>query len=199
MALALALISACPAKSARLSIVVLGDSLTAGYELRAEDAFPVQLQSVLAAQGVTTEIANAGVSGDTSKGGLERLDWSVPADAALVIVELGGNDALRGLDPAETRQNLEELLTKLSARHQKVLLAGMLAPPNMGSEYAKAFNAIYPSLAAKYKVPLYPFILDGVAAQPGVRLSDGMHPNAKGVRIMAEGIAPMVRAALDKH
>lgn len=197
MACALLLPSSLQAKPDHPSIIVLGDSLTAGYELDSRDAFPVQLQNVLASAGVKAEVANAGVSGDTSKGGLERLEWSVPATADLVIVELGANDALRGIDPAETRRNLDEILRILTGRHQRVLLAGMLAPPNMGSEYAKAFDGLYPALATKYHVPLYPFFLKGVAAQEGVRLPDGMHPNAKGVRLMAEGIAPMVRDILD--
>jgi acyl-CoA thioesterase I len=141
-------------------------------------------------------VENAGVSGDTSSGGLERLDWSVPDGTSLVILELGANDALRGVDPAVTRANIDTMLTRLKARGIPVILAGMLAPPNMGASYANAFNAIYPDMAEKHGVPLYPFFLDGVITMPDLLLNDGMHPNAKGVARIVEGILPQVLDAL---
>ncbi|MEC9343057.1 MAG: arylesterase [Pseudomonadota bacterium] len=162
-------------------LVVLGDSLVAGYGLEPGQAFPSRLETALKERGHDVTVINAGVSGDTSSGGLERLDWSVPPEADAVIVELGANDALRGLAPSSTRDNLDAIVTRLKARGMAVLLAGMLAPPNMGSAYGQAFNAIYPDLAGAHDVALYPFFLDGVAAQPSLNLSDGMHPNAAGV------------------
>lgn len=177
-------------------LVLLGDSLTAGYGLPAEEAFPAQLERALAARGLDVEIRNAGVSGDTSAGGLARLDWAVGPDADAVVVELGANDALRGVDPAETERNLDAILRRLTERGLKVLLAGMYAPPNLGAEYAHRFNAIYPRLAEKYDVPLYPFFLDGVALDPALNQADRIHPNAAGVEIIAEQIAPAVAALL---
>lgn len=175
-------------------IVALGDSLTAGYLLPADAAFPSVLQRELRARGVKVEIVNAGVSGDTASGGLERLDWSVPEGTDGVIVELGANDALRGLDPAVTRKALDEIVTRLKARGVAVMLAGMLAPRNLGADYAKAFDAIYPDLAARHGVPLYPFFLDGVAGDPRLNLQDGVHPNAQGVEVITRRILPTVEA-----
>jgi acyl-CoA thioesterase-1 len=175
-----------------VKIVVLGDSLTAGYGLPVQSAFPTKLAAALKAKGVAVEIANAGVSGDTASGGLARLDWSVPDGTDAVIVELGANDALRGIDPKITKTALDSILSKLKARHIAVLLAGMLAPPNMGVEYGRDFNAIYPALAKTYDAIYYPFFLDGVAANPKLDQADGMHPNAQGVDVIVARIMPKV-------
>jgi acyl-CoA thioesterase-1 len=174
------------------TIVALGDSLTAGYGLAAGDGFTDRLEARLKADGHDVSVVNAGVSGDTSKGGLARLDWSVPDGTSLVIVELGANDALRGIAPAETRANLDAILTRLEERNIPVLLAGMIAPPNMGEDYGREFNPIYAELAGKHDVTLYPFFLDGVAGDPALNQADGMHPNAKGVEIIIDRIAPRV-------
>jgi acyl-CoA thioesterase I len=181
-----------PAAERPVHIVAFGDSLTAGFGLRGNEAFPAVLQRALAARGVAAEIANAGVSGDTASGGLARLDWSVPDGTDAVILELGANDALRGLDPAVTRKALDAILTRLKARNIPVLLCGMLAPPNLGADYGSAFNAIYPDLAARYGVLLYPFFLDGVVADRALNQADGLHPTAKGVGIIVKAIMPKV-------
>jgi acyl-CoA thioesterase I len=175
-----------------VSVVAFGDSLTAGYGLAPGESFPEQLEAALRRGGNDVVVANAGVSGDTASDGLARLEWSVPADADLVIVELGANDALRGIDPAVTRAALSEILAKLQARGQAVLLAGMLAPRNLGDRYAAAFDAIYPELAAKYAVPLYPFFLEGVAADAALNQGDGIHPTGAGVAKIVEAILPEV-------
>jgi acyl-CoA thioesterase-1 len=175
-----------------VNIVVLGDSLSAGLGLPLEDAFPTKLARALKAKGVAVTITNAGVSGDTASGGLGRLDWSVPAGTDAVIVELGANDALRGLDPGLTKTALDTILRKLAARHIAVLLAGMRAPPNMGAEYARAFDAIYPALASTHPVVFYPFFLDGVAADPKLNQGDGMHPNAAGIDAIVARVLPAV-------
>jgi acyl-CoA thioesterase I len=175
-----------------LKIVALGDSLTAGYGLPGKDGFVPRLQVALAANGIAAEIANAGVSGDTASDGLARLDWSVPAGTAAVIVELGANDMLRGIKPQVTRDALDAVLRRLTARHVAVLLCGMRAAPNLGSEYGQEFERIYPELAAKYGVLLYPFFLDGVAADLSLTQPDGMHPNAAGVRVIVGRILPKV-------
>jgi len=179
-------------------IVALGDSLTAGYGLPNEAAFPTRLQAALTAKGVAATVVNAGVSGDTASGGLDRLDWSVPNGTDGVIVELGANDALRGLDPNLTEKALDTILTRLDARHIPVLLAGMKAPPNMGADYAKTFDAIYPALAAKHPVIFYPFFLDGVAADAKLNQGDGMHPTAAGVDIIVARMLPQVVALVGK-
>jgi acyl-CoA thioesterase-1 len=179
-----------------VEIVALGDSLTAGYGLDPGDAFPEQLQAALVARGHDVTVANAGVSGDTATDGLARLEWSVPAEADIVIVELGANDALRGIDPAVTRQALDEIVSKLQTRDQTVLLAGMLAPRNLGDSYAAAFDAIYPELAAQYGVALYPFFLDGVATDRSLNQSDGMHPTAEGVTRIVNAIVPTVEGLI---
>jgi acyl-CoA thioesterase-1 len=179
-----------------LRIVALGDSLSAGYELPPEAAFPAQLERALKAKGLDVLVENAGVSGDTSTGGLERLDWSVADGTTLVVVELGANDALRGIDPALTRANIDAILARLKERGIGAVLAGMLAPPNMGEAYGAAFNAIFPDMAAKHGVPLYPFFMEGVITVPGLLLDDGIHPNEQGVARIVEGIAPVVEAAL---
>jgi len=183
-----------PAKP--IKMVVLGDSLSAGYGLPGPAAFPIRLQKALEAKGIKVEMSNAGVSGDTASGGRERLDWSVPDGTDAVIVELGANDALRGIDPAVTRAALSDIITKLQARKIAVLLCGMLAPPNYGSEYAAKFNAIYPDLSKSLGVRLYPFFLDGVAADAKLNQADGMHPKAEGVDIIVKNILPTVEAFL---
>lgn len=175
-----------------LTIVALGDSLTAGYGLPANEAFPVRLQQALAAKGLIVQVVNAGVSGDTASGGLVRLDWSVPEGTDAVILELGANDALRGMDPAITKNALEAMLRRFAERKIPVLLCGMLAPPNLGSEYGKAFAAIYPDLAARYGAILYPFFLTGVAADPSLNQPDRLHPTAAGVGVIVGGILPKV-------
>ncbi len=169
-----------------LQIVGFGDSLMAGYELPEGDGFPAVLQSALKAKNIDSVVANAGVSGDTTSGGLERLDWSVPDGTKLVILELGGNDALRGISPKITRDNLDQMIIRLKERNIAVVLAGMLAPPNMGKDYELAFNAIHPELAAKHNIPLIPFFLEGVAGKAELQLPDRLHPNRKGVDIMVE-------------
>jgi acyl-CoA thioesterase I len=184
-----------PASAPRL--LVLGDSLSAGYNIQARDAFPQKLEAALRAQGVSVEVINAGVSGDTSAGGLSRVDWALgqrPPEFA--IVALGANDGLRGLDPDAMERNLDRILERLKARGVKPLLAGMYAPPNMGSDYRDKFAAVFPRLAAKHQVPLYPFFLEGIAAKPEFNLSDGIHPNPQGVDTMVANILPLVRKFL---
>jgi len=175
-----------------VNIVALGDSLTAGYGLAANDAFPAQLQRALIAKGLAVNVVNAGVSGDTAAGGLARLDWSVPDGTDAVILELGANDALRGFDPAITRKALDTMLRRFQARKISVLLCGMVAPPNLGVEYGRAFNSIYPDLATQTGAILYPFFLTGVAANPKLNQSDGLHPTAAGVAVIVERIMPDV-------
>lgn len=179
-----------------IKMVVLGDSLSAGYGLPGAAAFPVRLQKALDAKGIKVDMINAGVSGDTAAGGRERLDWSVPEGTEAVILELGANDALRGTDPAVTRAALSDILTKLKARRINVLLCGMVAPPNYGSDYAARFNSIYPDLSKSFGVPLYPFFLDGVAADAKLNQADGMHPTTEGVDVIVKNILPTVEAFL---
>lgn len=186
------------ARAEAISLVGFGDSLMAGYQLPPEDAFPARLEKALKAKGLEVTIANAGVSGDTSSGGLARIDWSVPDGTRGVILELGANDALRGIAPEETRKNLEAMITRLKERGIAVLLAGMMAPPNMGADYAARFNPIYLELAEKYGLELYPFFLDGVVTEPGLKLEDGMHPNGDGVGVMVEKALPVVERFLAK-
>jgi len=174
-------------------IVALGDSLTAGYGLPDQDGFVPRLQAALAAKGIAAEVANAGVSGDTAADGLARLDWSVPERTDAVIVELGANDMLRGIEPEVTREALDGILHRLTARHIAVMLCGMRAAPNLGTDYGGTFGRIYPELAAKYGVLLYPFFLDGVAANLSLTQPDGMHPNATGVGIIVGRILPQVQ------
>lgn len=175
-----------------VTIVALGDSLTAGYQLPPADAFPVKLQAALRAKGLAVTVENAGVSGDTSTGGLERLDWAVGDGVDAVILELGANDALRGIDPAITRRNLEAIIARLKERNIPILLTGMIAPPNMGSTYGAAFNPIFPELAAKHGLIFDPFFLEGVAAERDLNLADGMHPNGRGVDVIVRRILPKV-------
>ena len=183
------------ADSAR--ILALGDSLTAGYGLVESEGFTEQLERALRDHGYQVEVVNGGVSGDTTRGGLSRLDWALADDPDLVLVELGANDGLRGIDPADTRANLEAILRELSERGIPTLLAGMYAPPNLGPEYGEAFDSIYPELAREFDVPLYPFFLEGVAAVPSLNQADGIHPNAEGVATIVSGIMPHVIDALE--
>lgn len=179
-----------------LKVVALGDSLTAGLGLPASDAFPAKLQAALAARGLAAVIDNAGVSGDTAASGLARLDWSVPDGTKAVLVELGANDMLRGIDPAATRAALDAIVTRLQARGIAVMLLGMRAAPNLGPDYQKAFDAIFPDLAARHGVALYPFFLDGVAGERALNQADGMHPTAAGVDVIVARSAPAVAAFL---
>jgi acyl-CoA thioesterase I len=179
-----------------VKMVVLGDSLSAGLGLPASAAFPARLQKALVSKGIKVDMINAGVSGDTASGGRDRLDWSIPEGTDAVILELGANDALRGIDPAVTRAALTDILTQLKARKIAVLMCGMLAPPNYGSEYAARFNAIYPELSRSLGVPLYPFFLEGVAAEAKLNQPDGLHPTAEGIDVIVKNILPMVEAFL---
>src|SRR5262249_57848197 len=180
-ALAIVAAAAQPGSAARpLKTVALGASLTAGLGVPGDAAFPAGLERALAGKGIAAQVVNAGVSGDTSADGLARVDWSVPDDADAVILELGANDALRGIDPTHTRANLNAILKRLKARHIPVLLAGMRAPPHMGAEQGKAVDPVHPDLAADYGAVFYPFFLDGVAAERGLNQGDGLHPTAQG-------------------
>lgn len=184
--------------AAPLRIVALGDSLTAGFELPPSAAFPVQLEKALRARGHEVRIANAGVSGDTTTGGLQRLDWAVPDGTDAVILELGANDALRGVDPGVARANLDEILSRLGERGIPVLLAGMRSPQNWGKTYVDGFESIYPDLARKHGALLYPFFMEGVAMQARFSLDDGLHPNDDGVAKIVEMILPQVEALIDR-
>jgi acyl-CoA thioesterase-1 len=178
------------AQARSLAIVAFGDSLTAGYQLPPDEAFPARLEALAKAKGLDVVITNAGVSGDTTADGLARLDWSIPDGTDGVILQLGANDALRGLSPEDSASNLDAMLARLKERKIPVLLTGILAPPNMGSDYESRFNPIYNQLAAKHGVMLYPFFLDGVVLESGLKLDDGMHPNGKGTKVMAERFLP---------
>jgi acyl-CoA thioesterase-1 len=180
-------------------LLVLGDSLTAGYGLPSEQGFTAKLGAALIAAGRDVTVVDGGVSGDTSAGGLARLDWSLADKPDFAIVELGANDGLRGLDPAAMESNLDAILTKLGERHIPVLLAGMYAPRNLGSDYDKQFDAVFPALAAKHGVLLYAFFLDGVATDPALNQGDGMHPNERGVDVIVAKIMPYVTRLLDGH
>ena len=182
----------------RIKIVVLGDSLTAGYGLNKKQTFPVKLEIALGNKGYFVRVINAGVSGDTTAGGKTRLAWALSDNPQIVVLELGANDGLRGLDPRETRTNLDKILTKLKERGIVVLLTGMLAPPNLGKEYVKEFNQIYPDLAKKHGVSLYGFFLEGVANDPSLNQADGIHPNPSGVDEIVDRILPVVAALIDK-
>ena len=175
-----------------LRILMLGDSLTAGYGLAAGDALPVRLEAALRARGLDVRVIDAGVSGDTTAGGLARLEWALADRPHAVIVALGANDALRAIDPAASRSNLDRLLRALAERRLPVLLAGMLAPRNLGPDYGAKFDAIYPEVAERYGALLYPFLLDGVATVAALNQADGLHPNAAGVEVIVERILPSV-------
>lgn len=180
------------ADDAPVRIVALGDSLTAGFGLPANQAFPEKLARALTARGIKVAMTNAGVSGDTSSGGLGRLDWSLPDNTEAVILELGANDALRGIDPAVTAKSLDAILSRLQARKIPVLLCGMRAPPNMGAQYTTAFDGLFADLAARYGPVFYPFFLDGVAADPRLNQADGIHPNPDGVDVIVMRIMPKI-------
>jgi acyl-CoA thioesterase-1 len=189
---------AAPQAQQRL-ILAFGDSLTAGYELPPSDSFPAQLEAALRRQGMNVRVHNAGVSGDTTTGGRARLGWvlaSLKAKPDLVILGLGANDALRGVDPKATRANLDAMVRELRKRGIPVLISGMLSPPNMGSSYAREFNAIFPDLARQHGATLYPFFLDGVAANPKLNLSDGIHPNRQGIALIVQRMMPTVTRSL---
>jgi len=190
---------AAHAQSAPVRIAVLGDSLAAGYGVKPEQSFPVRLEAALKAAGRAVTVLNQGVSGDTTAGGLERIDWMLADKPDIVLVELGGNDALRGTDPAVTERNLSAIVEKLKAAGVTVWLAGMLAPRNYGPEYAKQFDGLYQRLADKHGVPLYAFFLDGVAQDPTLNQGDGIHPNPAGVDVIVERILPFVTKNLDDH
>ena len=192
MAYLLATALPAQAQDRPVRIVVLGDSLSAGLGLSAAEAFPAKLARALKAKGIAAEVSNAGVSGDTASGGLARLDWSVPEGTDAVIVQLGANDALRGVSPNVTRGALDQIMRRLKERRIEVLLAGMLAPRNLGNNFARDFDSIYPELAEKYGALLYPFFLDGVATLARLNQSDGLHPNAEGVDMIVKGILPKV-------
>ncbi len=183
---------------APIKLAVLGDLLSAGYGLLAGAAFPARLQKALRDKGIKVDILNAGVSGDTTSAGRDRLDWSIPDGTEAVIVELGANDALRGLDPKVTKAALEDIVKQLQARKIAVMLAGMVAPPNYGPDYVARFDPIYPDLAKAYEVPLYPFFLDGVAGEAKLNQPDGLHPTAEGIDVIVARILPTVEAFLTK-
>jgi acyl-CoA thioesterase I len=186
-------VAPAPGAEGPVRIVAFGDSLTAGFGLPADAAFPVRLQAALAAKGLAVEISNAGVSGDTTSGGLARFDWSVPEGTQAVILELGANDMLRGLDPRITRKALQDILSRLQERHIEVLLCGMLAAPNLGADYARAFDPIFPELAAGGHLLLYPFFLAGILNDPQRVQRDGLHPTAAGVDAIVAGILPIAQ------
>jgi acyl-CoA thioesterase-1 len=177
-------------------ILDFGDSLTAGYGLPAGQAFPARLEAWLHQQGIEVRVVNAGVSGDTTAGGLARLDWALTDKPDLVILALGANDALRGIEPSSVRENLDKMIGKIEASGAKVLLLGMLAPPNWGEEYRHAFDQIFPERAYIHHLPLYPFFLEGVAMQPELNQPDGLHPNERGVAVLVDRIAPVVARLL---
>jgi len=198
---AITLLSPAESKAASpvpITLVAFGDSLTAGYGLAPEHALPRQLEKALRARGKNVRVINAGVSGDTTAAGLARLDWAVPKETDAVILELGANDALRGLPPDKARANLDAILARLKQQNIPVLLAGMIAPRNMGHEYASRFDALYPALAEKYDIPLYPFFLEGIAGERKLNLPDGLHPNPGGVAIIVERILPAVERLVEQ-
>jgi acyl-CoA thioesterase-1 len=185
-------LSAMSALARTAEVLAFGDSLTAGLGLPASEAFPAQLQARLAGEGIDVKIVNAGVSGDTTTDGLARLDWALADKPEFVILALGANDALRGIDPKIVRGNLDKMIDKITASGAKLLLLGMLAPANWGTQYEHDFDQIYPELAKAHGVPLYPFFLDGVAMNPALNQPDGLHPNEKGVAVLVDHIAPLV-------
>jgi acyl-CoA thioesterase-1 len=184
------------ADKAPKTLVLFGDSLMAGYGLAHENGFAPKLEAALKQAGHDVRVVNSSVSGDTTAAGLARLDWALVEKPDAVLLELGANDALRGMEPSQTRENLAEILEKLRGMDVDVLLAGMMAPPNMGTAYGEEFNSIYPDLASRYQVDLYPFFLEGVAAEPSLNQDDGMHPNAEGVEVIVKRILPDVIALL---
>ncbi|WP_169546250.1 arylesterase [Sneathiella aquimaris] len=180
-------------------LVAFGDSLTAGYGLPQTEAFTVQLEAALQKAGLDIKVENAGVSGDTSTGGLQRLDWAIGNGADFVLLELGANDALRGIEPSVTRKSLMKIIEKLQEKDIPVMLAGMKAPPNMGPEYQEEFDRIYPELAKKYKIAFYPFFLEGVASIPDLNQEDAIHPNKEGVALIVEKMTPSLVEFVSNH
>ena len=197
MAFFVALIAA-PVNAQPIKIVAFGDSLIAGFGLKANDAFPAQLEIALKKRGYDVEVANAGVSGDTSAGGLSRLDWSIQDGTQAVILVLGANDMLRGMEPELARTNIGEVIARLKARKIEVLLGGMRAAPNLGADYAARFNPIYEELAKEHDILIYPFFLDGVAGERDLNMSDGIHPTPKGVSLVVERILPSVESLIER-
>jgi acyl-CoA thioesterase-1 len=198
LALAITALASVPTANAACRIAVLGDSLTTAHGLALEDGFPAQLQERLRAAGHDCEVLDAGVAGDTSAGGLARLEWTLAEAPTHVIVELGGNDALRALPAEQMAANLDAIVTRLQADGVAVLLAGMRAPPNLGRTYGEAFESVFPQLAEHHGVPLYPFFLDGVAGDPELNQPDGIHPTAAGIEIIVERILPTVTDWLER-
>ena len=197
MALSLFVIS--PAKTQaddEVTVVAFGDSLTAGYGLHPQDVFPLRLEQALREKDIAARVINAGVSGDTTAGGLARLDWSLSSEPAVMIVQLGGNDALRGVEPAIPRMNLDAIIRRIHDAGVTVVLAGMYAPPNLGDDYVREFNAIFPELAKEHGIRLYPFFLEGVAAKPEYNQGDGLHPNRRGVQLIVNRFAPFLVEAI---
>jgi acyl-CoA thioesterase-1 len=188
----LLLTASLPAAARVAEILAFGDSLTAGLGLPADAAFPARLEARLKAEGKLVHVVNGGVSGDTTAGGRARLDWALQDKPDIVILELGANDALRGIDPAVTRANLAAMIARIQASGAKLLLVGMRAPANFGDDYQRAFERIYPELARAHEVPLYPFFLEGVAMDPKLNQPDGIHPNEQGVAVLVDHIAPYV-------
>jgi acyl-CoA thioesterase-1 len=182
-----------------LAVVGFGDSLMSGFQLPVQDSFTAQLEKALRDKGINVTITNAGVAGETTADGVSRLDWSIPEGTDIVILEFGANDALRGIAPEISEKNLSDMIEKLKQRNVRIILAGMLAPPNMGNDFADKFNAIFPRLANKYDVPLYPFFLDGVATVKSLQLEDGEHPNTEGVAKMVEGFLPIMEETISQH
>lgn len=179
-----------------VSILVLGDSLSAGYGLQLEQAFPAQLETVLKKRGHNVQVINAGISGDTSAGGAARLSWSLADQPDIVIVELGANDALRGLSPQQTRDNLAAILTQLQKNKIRVILAGMKAPRNLGEDYYNSFDNLYPALAQEFQVAFYPFFLEGVAGRSDLNQADGIHPTQAGYEVIVNNMLPLVESVL---
>jgi acyl-CoA thioesterase-1 len=187
-----------PASAQAIKIVAFGDSLLAGFGLRANESFPAQLENALKKRGHEVDVANAGVSGDTTTGGLSRLDWSIPDGTNAVIIVLGANDMLRGMEPELARKNLSEMIKRLKDRKVEVLIGGMRAAPNLGADYAKKFDSIYADLAKEHDILIYPFFLDGVAGQRDLNMSDGIHPTPKGVSLIVERILPSVDSLIER-
>ncbi|MEO1702839.1 MAG: arylesterase [Pseudomonadota bacterium] len=192
------LVAAIPALSQTVNVVGFGDSLMAGYQLSNTDAFPIKLENALKERGYDVRVQNAGVSGDTTSGGLARLNWSVPDGTDLVLLALGGNDALRGITPDITRTNLNQMIESLQARDIGIILVGILAPPNMGDTYAATFNPIFSDLAQTHALTFYPFFLEGVITNPELLLADGIHPNGAGTKVMVENFLPLITQYLDE-
>jgi acyl-CoA thioesterase-1 len=193
-----AAVAAKPAPPSRPRIVVLGDSLTAGLGLAPRESYPTLLQERLKNEGLNFDVVNAGISGDTSSGGLSRIDWALDGDVRVLIVALGGNDGLRGLPPEQLQQNLAQIIERAQARHIEVILAGMEAPPNYGRDYIVSFHKVYPTLAKRYGVTLVPFLLQGVAGTETLNQADGIHPTATGARIVADNVWPLLRPVAER-